>query len=115
MSRTLIRLACPRACARAKLRAQQVVFTRSVFPPSRACTHGRGRRQAGVLRALPTPDLIYKWNNGGIMWRGEKRSDSSTLLIRMMVLASCHKHRTTETTPDSKKNPPKYVLKSKQI
>lgn len=45
-----------------------------------------------VLRALLTPDLVYKWNNSRMMWRAEKQSDSSTLLIRMMVLASCHTH-----------------------
>lgn len=54
----------------------------------------RGR----VLRSLLTPNLIYKWNNNSMMWRGEKQSDSSTLLIRVMVLASCQTHKTTEAT-----------------
>lgn len=99
---------CLPTCMRAAEASRSAggVYWEHIF--SISCVHTRTRTaQASVLRALLTPDLIYKWNNGRIMWRGEKQSDSSTLLIRMMVLASCHKHKTTETkkletTPDSK-------------
>lgn len=47
-------------------------------------------RGPGVLGAPPTPDPVYKWNNGGIIRRQEERSDSSSLLIRAAALAASH-------------------------
>lgn len=50
---------------------------------------------------------IYKESDCKMMWRGEEASDSSTLLIRLMMLASCHLHththtlKSTETTQKS--------------
>lgn len=54
-------------------------------PPARSVV-----TEPGVLAAPPTSDLVYKWNNSRIMWRRGKRSDSATLLIRVMALAPSH-------------------------